>query len=141
MPTSARSTGSRCISWRTGVAVQNIVGPSSPLYAVQMHFGTTFALVKEPAQYLHAATRSSKGPSFAEDSALVVFVAARTFWTFRGSAALVTFRLGISDEKKDHGASGRAAQAAPMPAFEAPVASAAGAAVPARRKLLSPSPA
>merc|ERR1719428_2070548 len=46
-----------------GVAVQNIVGPSSPLKAVQVHIFTTEDFVCDVKQYLHASTTSLKGPS------------------------------------------------------------------------------
>merc|ERR550514_549993 len=45
-----------------GVAVQNIVGPSSPSKAVQVHSFTTLVFVCEVKQYLQASTLSAKGP-------------------------------------------------------------------------------
>merc|ERR1719281_628476 len=56
-----------------GVPVQNIVGPSSPVYAVQVQCFKMLFLVKEPKQYLHAATVSSKGPRVTPES-IVAFV-------------------------------------------------------------------
>merc|ERR1719265_337602 len=46
-----------------GVCVQNMVGPESPVKAVQVHFFTTEDFVCDVKQYLHAAMWSSKGPS------------------------------------------------------------------------------
>merc|ERR1719359_2385263 len=46
-----------------GVAVQNIVGPSEPSKAVQVHIFTTLVRVCDVKQYLQASSLLSKGPS------------------------------------------------------------------------------
>merc|ERR1719265_1800684 len=74
-----------------GVCVQNIVGPLSPVNAVQVHFFTTDDFVCEVKQYLHAATWSSNGPSDCSVNALVfVFCNVRAPTEARRNAARTT---------------------------------------------------
>jgi len=77
--------------------VQNIIGPSSPLYAVQMQFFTTRERVCDVKQYLHAPTVSSNGPRVISDIIVALVLAtcltdepARDF----GTATAVAFFAG-----------------------------------------------
>merc|ERR1719506_1716784 len=77
-------------------AVQNIVGPSAAVYAVQMQLGTTVVRVCDEKQYSQAAAVDSNGPSSAYVMVVCFFVALVAASAFGAVAGATTFGADLS---------------------------------------------